>query len=270
MMNTRKQCAYCGCTDRKITREHLWPRSLHQRLQKARGAKQHLFWLSRLAKVVTTEPQLRDVCDVCNNGALSCLDAYICVLWDQFFSHIHKCGEMVTFSYDYHLLCRWLLKQCYNSARIHEFDKFVYPPLTPYILNGSVPPIETRLFLQLAPPGLISVQELEDMELPHDTPLRWEPEGHRVGFLYFTFDSRKKLLRAVHLRSYSFFLAFFQPGATESEINEFVSVFTLQNKYVSHLLPGSDSIKLLCDGIDAWHSIQGVRRKLVSQGSLRA
>ena len=265
-MKPQQQCTYCGRTDRKITKEHLWSRSLHQRLQETRGDKQHSFWLSRLDKVINTEPQLRYVCDICNNGALSRLDAYICTLWTQFFSHIHERGEFVNFSYDYDLLCRWLLKLCYNSARIHKFDDFVYPPLIPYILDGSTPVIEFRLFLQLVPPGSISVQELKAMGLPNDKPLRWEPDIHRVGFAYFTSDDgRKKLLRAIHLRSYSFFLAFFQPGTTEAEINEFMSVFLLQKQNVKYLTPGSDSAVLLCDGLDAWKSIQGSQRKLVSQ-----
>ena len=105
-MKHQKKCAYCGHTDRKLTKEHLWAHSLHQRLQKVRGIKEHLFWLSRLDKEVETEPQLRDVCNVCNNGVLSLLDAYICKLWDQFFSRIHERGDFIDFSYDYDLLCR--------------------------------------------------------------------------------------------------------------------------------------------------------------------
>lgn len=114
-MKTQQQCAYCGRRDRKITKEHLFPRSLHKRLQELRGEKQHSFWISRLEKVLATEPLLRDVCNVCNNGALSHLDAYICTLWDNFLSHIHERGDVINFTYDYDLLCRWLIKQCYNE-----------------------------------------------------------------------------------------------------------------------------------------------------------
>lgn len=124
----------------------------------------------------------------------------------------------------------------------------MYPPLTPYILDGSTPRVNARLFLQLVPPGLVSVQELKEIGLLHDEPIRWEPYLHRVGFLYFiSNDGRKKLLRAVHLRSYSFFLAFFDPDATESEINKFIEVFKLQSKYVKHFSPDSSSVELVCD-----------------------
>jgi hypothetical protein len=267
-MKNQKQCAYCGRTDRKLTKEHLWARSLHQRLQKARGDKQHLFWLSRLDKEVETEPQIRDVCDVCNNGVLSHLDSYICKLWDKFFSRIHERGDFVRFSYDYDLLCRWLLKLCYNSARIHKFDEFVYPHLVPFILTGSPPEIEFRLFLQIVPPGLISVSELEEMGLHSDKPLRWEPDLNRVGFAQFTaYDGRKKILRAVHLRSYSFSLAFFQPEAKDSDINEFLSVFLLQKQDAKYIPPGSNSITLMCDGMDALESFRDARRKFASNDS---
>ncbi|MEH1941990.1 MAG: hypothetical protein V7L01_17480 [Nostoc sp.] len=264
-MKSKQPCAYCGRTDTKLTKEHLWARSLHQRLQKSRGDKQHSFWLSRLDKVVETEPKLRDVCDVCNNGVLSQLDAYICALWDKYFFRIHERGEFVNFSYNYDLLCRWLLKLCYNSARIHKFDDFVYPPLVPYILNASSPVVEFELFLQIVPPGFLSVSELKEMGLPDDKALRWEPDIHRIGFAQFiSNDGRKKILRAIHLRSYSFFLAFFQPGTTKSEINEFISIFLLQKQEVKHISPRSDSVVLLCDGMDALESFQGSHSKFIA------
>lgn len=264
-MANRKQCAYCGSTDRKLTKEHLWPQALHQRLQKARGDDQHLFWLSRLDKEIKTEPQLRDICHVCNNGVLSQLDEYICKLWDQCFSKIHEFGSFVSFSYDYNLLCRWLLKLCYNSARIHKFDEFIYPPLAPYILNGSEPAAEFRLFLEIIPPGLISIAELKKMGMPSDKPLRWEPDYHRLGHAQFTAsDGRKKILRAVHLRSYCFSIAFFEPGAKEAEINEFLSIFLLQKQDVKYIPPGSTAVSLMCNGVNAWDSLRGSRRKFVS------
>jgi hypothetical protein len=41
-----------------------------------------LFWLRRANVEIEGEPKLRDVCQACNNGVLSRLDAYICELFD--------------------------------------------------------------------------------------------------------------------------------------------------------------------------------------------
>jgi len=255
-----QQCAYCGRQDKVLTKEHLFPKCLHQRLQQTRETKKHSFWLSRLDKTITTEPQIRDVCNICNSGELSRLDSYICTLWDRFFSRIYERDDTLTFSFDYHLLCRWLLKQCFNSARIHGFDEFVYPPLTSYIMGTSTSAANVRLFLQLVPPGYISVQELAEMGHSHKNPLRWEPESHRVGFIQFlSNDGRKKLLRAIHLRSFSFFLAFFEPNGQVAQTDEFVNIFMSQNTHIKLLKPELNRIKLVCEGVDAWSSFREAR-----------
>jgi len=129
-------CAYCGL-DKPLTREHLWPASLHRRLMEGDEdrlmggdeEKHNSFWLAKLKKAIPSEPTIRDVCADCNNTVLSLLDAYICELFDHSFVHIPKRHERVEFEYDYHRLKRWLLKMCFNSARIHSSrDVIVFPP----------------------------------------------------------------------------------------------------------------------------------------------
>jgi hypothetical protein len=79
-----RQSAYCGSSG-PLTREHLWPASLHQRLMGANNDSKGLFWLRRANAEIEGEPKLRDVCQACNNGVLPQLDAYICatvpVVW---------------------------------------------------------------------------------------------------------------------------------------------------------------------------------------------
>ena len=74
---SNRQCAYCGSSG-PLTREYLWPASLHQRLMEANNDPKGLFWLRRANAEIEGEPKLRDVCQACNNGVLSQLDAYIC------------------------------------------------------------------------------------------------------------------------------------------------------------------------------------------------
>ena len=50
------------------------------------------------------------------------LDGYACQLWDECFHCIVPAGAQNAFRYDYHLLVRWLLKICFNSARMHDSD----------------------------------------------------------------------------------------------------------------------------------------------------
>lgn len=257
-----KTCVYCRQSGRKITREHLWPAALHQRLQAARQQQDHCFWLSRLDKEIATEPTLRDVCNICNNGPLSDLDAYICGLWDRYFGGIRQRGDELVFEYDYHLLARWLLKLCFNSSRIHGNDVFVFQEFTSYILTGERSDASFRIFIRLVPPGTVPHEDVP--VLPEGVESRiWFPEGHRVGFMMFQDPTgRKKLLRAVHLRSFTFLIAFFQPFATESEIGEFMESFMLYGE--ARCLPSdAKSIALICEGSDAWQSVRDAKIKLI-------
>jgi hypothetical protein len=196
----KRLCAFCG-SEGSLTREHLWPASLHRRPVAANQNTGNLFWLRRIDREVQGEPTLRDVCDLCNNGVLSDLDAYVCRLFDRYFVRILQRYERVNFEYDYHLLKRWLLKMSYNSARIHNsIDLFAYP--------GKLPP-----------------DRLGGADLV-DAPSTWEPQDNRCGHMYFNVAGvGQKVLRAVHLRSYSFFLAFFEPGGKSATLKHFTETF---------------------------------------------
>jgi len=68
-------------------------------------------------KVFSGEFTVKDVCETCNNGELSKLDRYLCVLYDRYFAKIVEDGTSVEFEYDFGRLTRWLLKISYNSSR---------------------------------------------------------------------------------------------------------------------------------------------------------
>src|SRR5260370_41732919 len=131
------RCAYCGAPG-PLTREHLWPAALHLRRLVADGDDRSLFWLRRTGNAIPSEVKIRDVCAKCNNIQLSALDNYGVGLFDRTFIRIPERYENVLFEYDYHSLKRWLLKLCFNSARVHAArDLYVFQPLLPYILGRS-------------------------------------------------------------------------------------------------------------------------------------
>lgn len=248
-MDERK-CAYCGSSG-PLTREHLWPTSLHARLVDANEQTSNCFWLRRIDKEIEAEPTLRDVCAKCNNGFLSALDGYVCGLFDRYFIQQIDRYSTVEFEFDYHLLKRWLLKVCFNSARIHASrDCFVFDPLLPYIRGDSLEVGRSvQLYAQLTHP---SVRKDENGQ-----EFLFHPEDHRVGHVWFDVPGvGRKLLRAVHLRAFSFYLAFYKPGGNSETAQTFSTTFLGLMPKAVLLRPSQPKIALICDGQDAWTSFE--------------
>lgn len=262
-------CAYCKQPG-VMTREHLWPASLHRRLAEANGQSgKNRFWLALLQREIPSEPQIRDVCAHCNNVVLSKLDAYICSLFDNTLVRIPRRNESVRLEHDYHLLKRWLLKMSFNSARIHDSrDRGALEQLLPYIRGlDDYSGRSVQLYVQLAYPEEVPESELDEDESA-DGPLLFEPTSNRVGYLFFRVHGiGEKLLRAVHLRSFSFYLAFFRPGERRAVADHFNRVFTSQQRGTVRLRPSQPRVDLRCDGIGAWESFRGSRVDRLIWGS---
>lgn len=245
-------CAFCGSTDKKRTKEHLWPASLHRRVVALLDGGEQKFWVARLDKALPNEPTIRDVCAACNNGELSRLDNYICEAFDRYFSVIRERGEKVTLDYDYHLLKRWLLKMSYNSARMSDSDVPLFRHLIPYIMGQSLSAGRTvKLFLELTYPS-----EIPSDETQTGTPMAVRPEINRVGFFGYATPTGMKWLRAVHLRSFSFLLAFLPPTASAASMEAFVAEFLSNRPSARELRASKSRVSLQCDGIDCWTSIK--------------
>ncbi len=195
-------CAYCK-QPAVLTREHLWPASLHERLLKANAESLNIFWLARLQREIPSEPQIRDVCAHCNNVVLSDLDKYICTLFDAAFVHIPQRNERVAFEYDYHRLKRWLLKMSFNSARIHRCsDLFALEAVLPYIIGENYLFGESvQLFVQLSYPEEVPEADLST-DASSERPIIVEPTINRAGHVFFRVPGvGQKVLRAVHLQA---------------------------------------------------------------------
>jgi hypothetical protein len=257
-MTTSRTCAYCGTSERP-TREHLWPASLHRRLVKFANKAESRFWLQKIEKEIPKEPTVRDVCSDCNNGELAVLDGYICQLFDRSFAHVHKRYEKVVFEYDYHRLKRWLLKMCFNSARIHSaIDEIVLPPLLPYIMGKSESVGRSvQLYVQLSYPAEIPESLLDPEDL---RPMMHYPTLNRCGNLWFNVEGvGKKMLRAVHLQSFSFYLAFFPAGECRAALDHFTNAFLQQMQETVLLRPSRNKVTLICNGMNAWDSVAEAR-----------
>lgn len=252
---TRKRCAFCDRVA-PLTKEHLWPKSLHKRLEDVGSGNRNYFWLKRLKQEIQSEPQVRDVCGDCNNGVLSELDSYICDLFDAQLVHMPQRQETITFSFDYHLLKRWLLKLSFNSARIHGSpDRQALEALRAYILGKDILLGRSmQLFLQLVYPERVPESDLQ-AEYRGKEKIIWEPDSHRTGHMFFRAHGiGQKLLRAVHLRSFSFFVAYWEPTTDRAEQNFFETVYCAQEKFARLLRPSKQSIQVVCEGMGAWES----------------
>src|SRR5688500_3602708 len=98
-----RACAYCGKIGVKLTKEHISPASLHRSINTSNlihFGQKNQFYLKKINKIISGEPQVKDVCASCNNGPLSALDDYICKMWDQYFNRIVEHREQVKFEYE--------------------------------------------------------------------------------------------------------------------------------------------------------------------------
>jgi hypothetical protein len=145
MKKPHKRCAFCFQANR-LTREHIWPEGILKRLP---------FYTAKFNekadKVIGGDHIIKDVCVTCNNGALSALDAYGCMLFDKYFHAVAEPKTELQFEYDYDKLFRWLAKIAYTTVRSSSANPNLsfLRPLTPYILGQSVRPSEMELYLDI-------------------------------------------------------------------------------------------------------------------------
>ena len=191
-----RKCAFCGQA-RRLTREHLWPAALHARLSRLPGESDRAFWTARLGVDLPNDPVVRDVCKPCNSGPLSELDSYICSLWDKYFRRSLNSGDKVVLKYDYHLLSRWLLKMCFNSARVNSgWDRFAFEPLLPYIIDGrTLSASSLRVFAELQYAARIPQEDLDLINLP-GAPNPSPPDGRKQARTRTRSDAPRVILSA--------------------------------------------------------------------------
>jgi hypothetical protein len=90
------------------------------------------------------------------------------------------------------------------------------------------------------------------------------PIDHRIGHRLFETAVGKKLLRAVHLRAYSFLLAFFEPDEKAAVREDFSQHFLNHHPHAALLRASRKSVELVCDGLSAWENWEGCRENVIS------
>lgn len=160
-----------------LTKEHIWPNCLIDKYESL------LTYSKREKKFYKGDPTVKDVCECCNNVKLSKLDSYLCALYDKHLSRIFMPGEAVTFSYDYDLLVRSLLKVSYNSARANASTKVIkaHRAFVNFVLHGGYcGHLAVRLQIVTASRRITSKQDTESLlepkhlrcaEIAYDGPL---------------------------------------------------------------------------------------------------
>ncbi len=177
--------------------------------------------------------------------------------------HIPQRNERVAFEYDYDRLKRWLLKMSFNSVRIHRCsDLFALEAVLPYIIGENYLFGESvQLFVQLSYPEEVPEADLST-DASSERPIIVEPTINRAGHVFFRVPGvGQKVLRAVHLQAFSFFLAFYQPGERSGVRIDFERVFTQHMRSTVRLRPDQPRVDLLCDGIGAWESFPPLKRE---------
>ncbi|GGX54491.1 hypothetical protein [Saccharospirillum salsuginis] len=111
MVSKKRSCAFCG-EQNNLTREHIFPNGVIRTYEEAL-----LSLNDKSDRYFKADLVVKDVCESCNNGALSVIDGYFVKLFE---SHMHPPllpGDSAEFEFNYNYLLRELLKISYNSAR---------------------------------------------------------------------------------------------------------------------------------------------------------
>jgi hypothetical protein len=108
------ECAYCH-KNITPTKEHVFPNSFYKTLNLKDTNSSYISFNAGTNKVIKKELFVTDVCDRCNNIELSKLDNYFSKIAQQL---LFSEDSILTITYDYDLLLRWLLKTMFNANRL--------------------------------------------------------------------------------------------------------------------------------------------------------
>lgn len=149
-----RKCAYCGSSGR-LTREHVWPKCIIERLPSYQDR-----FIGRGNRVISGEQTVADVCQSCNSGPLSALDAYLCDLFDQYFARFYGPADSVEFAYDWYQLGNWFLKASYNAVRAagnHSDAEILSLSVRSILSEGEIKP-DISIFVDLVLPDYLATE----------------------------------------------------------------------------------------------------------------
>lgn len=205
-------CAYCQ-KQAAATREHVIPKFIY-RFQKE--LENNIIGWSEVAnKMVGGEQQVKDVCDPCNSGVLSRLDAYgkEFLTYNGFLTQNYT-KRNADLTYDYDLLGRWLLKISFNSTRTDRGHSHLFERFIPYILDGTPLPSKSDFAILATLAAPVTTDELDgDYEVLQKLANgsgRVNPFFMRIAYGPNHYDTFT--LRVVMFGPLTFFLLMYVPG----------------------------------------------------------
>ncbi|MGY4524267.1 hypothetical protein [Pseudomonas sp. TE21394] len=251
-----RTCAYCGPTERRITREHIIPEFIYN----FQGDRKNISgWNEVAKKTMHGEIKVKDVCDYCNNVLLGKLDDYAKKFLEQSGVLVDVCLlEKLELVYDCDMLLRWLLKISYNAARQDGVQVSLFKDLVPYMLHGLVEaPDNIDLVLQLQPPVQHSAQELNQMSgVPVSACGKSNPFIARIGRAQMVGFTDQFVIRTVTMGAFIFYMFVHHPLTTQGAREQLLRLFIKNLKAGTILTRNCPSVTITAGGMD-WINAYG-------------
>jgi len=242
-------CAFCGSRDKKITREHVFPKAIGLSMDDSHADK----WVERSPKrFVGGEIVIKDVCEDCNSGPLSELDAYAKEIYDSYLYQKVNQDDQITFSYYFDQLSRWLLKICFNSARVNNADTTILSEFIPYILNGEEVENEFLIYVHLIRPKEFSTEEIRAFDLDVSEKKEY-PEGWRLSqFRLQGFHEISFVQRFVFINSFCFSVLAFPKNISNESLDKIKIKFEEEYEHSICLNESDGKVTIKTGQIDAF------------------
>jgi len=219
-------CAYCD-KSADLTKEHLIPKWLY-------NVTKHYDWqtIDRVKnKTIDAEVMIGDVCANCNNIILGNLDAKAKELFHKYFENFIEKDHTISFSYDFDLLTRWLLKLAFNSSRVHKSTQDYFIPYKPYIIGQSNLALKLALCVYLVFPT--------EVEGKTDAERKIYPEAIRFARIQHSdYEQFFDICNLIAINSFYFILLSPKDkNISANKWNELVELFLISNPSAVQLLP---------------------------------
>jgi len=240
-----RECAFCGTTE-NLTREHIFPAGV---ISKFEGPLISL--TDKSDSYFRSDLVVKDVCGLCNNGALSKLDNEFINLFETYMAVPIAPGDEAKIKFNYNSLLRFLIKVSYNSARASSDGKQAVETLkryVPFILGKKSSAPEVMLRLQIFTSakrfntetnkveGIIEASMLRNAKIPYDGPQCDNFMLRMVAFNSFWFyliiptDNASRLKRERFIKGFKSWAI--QPGVALSPANSDLVIPVNKTTYI--------------------------------------
>jgi len=248
-------CAYCD-KECNPTREHVVPRWYIKAVGKD-GIE--TFNARSPTKHIRGDILVKDVCKECNSGPLGTLDAYGKRLYFDLLRHPVYYGESVDLNCDYELLLRWLLKLCFNSARVHNSDVSILVKYKDFLLgNSPIPaPVSTYAHLVAATDFGTTPPTPAHRIIGGDDDID-EPRWFRLTQFRTNVDFMSEIVqRQVYIDGFCFTLLVPDPNRIEhtEQLSQLETRFTEWTRDAKRL-PSSGQVRVTAHAVHAYSCIE--------------